>query len=76
MTGGNVQYTSKLRRTAFEAGSSEHLYRIITDRYALPEGADLTACDPAKQAFCGGTWNTIKNNLDYIQDAGFTASTS
>ncbi|OJT14173.1 Alpha-amylase 1 [Trametes pubescens] len=49
------------------------IYQIITDRYALPDGADLTACDPAKQAFCGGTWNTIKNNLDYIQDAGFTA---
>jgi alpha-amylase len=47
--------------------------RLITDRYALPEGADLTKCDPGKQSFCGGTWNTIRDNLDYIEQAGFTA---
>ena len=52
----------------------KHAYRIITDRFALPKGADLTACDPGKQTFCGGTWNTIRDNLDYIQNAGFTAS--
>ena len=23
---------------------------------------------------CGGTWNTVRENLDYIQNAGFTAS--
>lgn len=28
------------------------------------------------QTWCGGTWNTIRSNLDYIQDAGFTASVS
>jgi len=22
---------------------------------------------------CGGTWNSIRENLDYIQNAGFTA---
>lgn len=22
---------------------------------------------------CGGSWNTIRENLDYIQNAGFTA---
>ena len=22
---------------------------------------------------CGGTWNTVRENLDYIQNAGFTA---
>lgn len=50
------------------------LYRIITDRYALPQGADPTKCDPADQTWCGGTWNTIRENLDYVQEAGFTAS--
>ena len=49
-------------------------YRIIVDRYALPAGADLKACDPGMQSFCGGTWNTIRQNLDYVQNAGFTAS--
>lgn len=52
----------------------EHCSRIITDRYALPAGADLNACDPKDQTWCGGTWNTIRENLDYTQNAGFTAS--
>lgn len=79
-------------------------YRILTDRFALPAGADPTTCDTGAQTWCGGTWNTyvtsyfrllcsepgymrvlrsnlliicirIRENLDYIQDAGFTAST-
>jgi hypothetical protein len=48
--------------------------RVITDRYALPEGANTTACNVTAQTWCGGTWRTIQDNLDYIQDAGFTAS--
>ncbi|OBZ75401.1 Alpha-amylase 1 [Grifola frondosa] len=66
-----------LLRSAFAATADQwrgrSIYQIITDRYALPAGADLTACDPGQQTFCGGTWNTIKDNLDYIQNAGFTA---
>ena len=46
---------------------------MIIDRYALPDGADPNACDPGDQTWCGGTWNTLRANLDYIQDAGFTA---
>jgi alpha-amylase len=49
------------------------IYQIITDRFALPAGSDLNACDPGKQTWCGGTWNTIRENLDYVQNAGFTA---
>ncbi|RDB21011.1 Alpha-amylase 1 [Hypsizygus marmoreus] len=49
------------------------IYQLITDRFALPSGADLNACDPGKQTWCGGTWNSILENLDYIQNAGFTA---
>ncbi|TFY50619.1 hypothetical protein EVJ58_g10968, partial [Rhodofomes roseus] len=49
------------------------IYQIITDRYALPDGADLNACNPKDQTWCGGTWTTIRENLDYIQGAGFTA---
>lgn len=43
------------------------------DRFALPQGSDTTKCNPGDQAFCGGTWNTIRENLDYIQNMGFTA---
>ncbi|KAN0075281.1 glycoside hydrolase family 13 protein [Tylopilus felleus] len=49
------------------------IYQVIVDRYALPGGADPTRCDPGKRTWCGGTWNTLRQNLDYIQDAGFTA---
>jgi hypothetical protein len=48
--------------------------RIITDRYALPHGADANACNVSARTWCGGTWRTIQDNLDYIQGAGFTAS--
>lgn len=48
--------------------------RIITDRYALPQGADVNTCNVTEQTWCGGTWRTIMDNLDYIQNAGFTAS--
>jgi len=49
------------------------IYQLIVDRYALPEGAATNACNPGAQTWCGGTWNTITANLDYIQNAGFTA---
>ncbi|TFY81305.1 hypothetical protein EWM64_g2707 [Hericium alpestre] len=49
------------------------IYQIITDRYALPAGANPNTCDTSKRTWCGGTWNTIRENLDYIQNAGFTA---
>ncbi|KAK0448344.1 glycoside hydrolase family 13 protein [Desarmillaria tabescens] len=49
------------------------IYQLITDRFALEDGANLDACNPADQDYCGGTWNTIRNKLDYIQNAGFTA---
>jgi alpha-amylase len=49
-------------------------HRIITDRYALPNGANVNACNVTEQTWCGGTWRTIMDNLDYIQHAGFTAS--
>ncbi|ETW85651.1 glycoside hydrolase family 13 protein, partial [Heterobasidion irregulare TC 32-1] len=63
---------SALAATAAE-WRGRSIYQIITDRYALPSGANTNACDPGQQTWCGGTWNTIRENLDYIQDAGFTA---
>ncbi|KAF9653890.1 alpha-amylase [Thelephora ganbajun] len=52
---------------------SRSIYQVLTDRYALPAGADPSACKPEALTWCGGTWNTIRENLDYIQNAGFTA---
>lgn len=51
------------------------IYQVITDRFALPEGSsiDPKACNPAQQKICGGTWQSIIQNLDYIQGMGFSA---
>ncbi|KAJ3737415.1 glycoside hydrolase family 13 protein [Lentinula guzmanii] len=49
------------------------IYQVIIDRYALSNGSDPTLCNPSAQTWCGGTWNTLRDNLNYIQDAGFTA---
>ncbi|KAI0928231.1 hypothetical protein AcW1_005538 [Taiwanofungus camphoratus] len=66
-----------LFRLAFAATAEQwrgrSIYQIITDRYALPAGANTNLCDPGQQTWCGGTWNTTRENLDYIQNAGFTA---
>ncbi|KAF4614639.1 hypothetical protein D9613_002835 [Agrocybe pediades] len=54
-------------------GAARFTSTVIVDRYALPTGADPNACDLGKQTWCGGTWKTLQDNLDYIQNAGFTA---
>lgn len=73
----NLLFSLALCRFAFAATAddwrSRSIYQVIIDRYALPAGADTTACDPADQTWCGGTWNTLRENLDYIQNMGFTA---
>ncbi|CAG8631524.1 5780_t:CDS:2, partial [Acaulospora colombiana] len=52
----------------------QSLLRIITDRFALHSSLpQSTPCNVADQAFCGGTWNAITENLDYIQSMGFSA---
>lgn len=64
---------------AFAATSEQwrgrSIYQIITDRFALPAGSTTpsNACDTMKQRYCGGTWLSIKDNLDYVQHMGFTA---
>ncbi|KAG8983820.1 hypothetical protein FRB90_005717 [Tulasnella sp. 427] len=58
-----------------EEWRSRSIYQVITDRFALPSGAgiDPGACNPAQAKFCGGNWQSIIQNLDYIQGMGFTA---
>lgn len=44
----------------------------MTDRYALGNG-DKPPCDVAKSNYCGGNFQGIINNLDYIKNMGFDA---
>ncbi|KAL8919066.1 MAG: hypothetical protein Q9172_005150 [Xanthocarpia lactea] len=47
------------------------IYQIMTDRFSPSNST--TPCDVAKRQYCGGTWQGIINQLDYIQNMGFTA---
>ena len=51
--------------------ASRSIYQVVTDRYALPNGSTTAPCN--LNNYCGGTWNAIIDNLDYIQNMGFTA---
>ncbi|KAJ7286003.1 alpha-amylase [Mycena rebaudengoi] len=56
-----------------EQWRTRSIYQVITDRFALTPGAVVNECREGDQTWCGGTWNSIRRNLDYIQNAGFTA---
>ncbi|KAL4953703.1 glycoside hydrolase superfamily [Aspergillus filifer] len=47
------------------------IYQVMTDRFARPAGSADGSCDLYK--YCGGSWSEIIDELDYIQDLGFTA---
>jgi alpha-amylase len=46
------------------------IYQVVTDRYARSKDFDAP-CTITN--YCGGTWAGIAENLDYIQNMGFTA---
>ncbi|KAL4816036.1 glycoside hydrolase superfamily [Aspergillus spinulosporus] len=52
---------------------SQSIYFLLTDRFARTDGSTTAACDLAQRRYCGGSWQGIINQLDYIQDMGFTA---
>ncbi|KAL3459520.1 glycoside hydrolase superfamily [Aspergillus heterothallicus] len=51
----------------------QSIYFMLTDRFARTDGSTTAACDLGARAYCGGTWQGIIDQLDYIQDMGFTA---
>ncbi|KAK6064102.1 glycoside hydrolase family 13 protein (alpha amylase) [Seiridium cupressi] len=50
---------------------SQSIYQIITDRFSRTDGSTTASCNLSQ--YCGGTWQGIINQLDYIQGMGFTA---
>ena len=50
---------------------SRSIYQLLTDRFAKTEGTKEDCSDYTK--YCGGTFNGIKNHLDYIKGMGFDA---
>lgn len=53
-------------------GSSYPFFEVVTDRFALGNGSS-PSCDTSQKTYCGGNWQGIINNLDYIQGMGFDA---
>lgn len=49
------------------------IYQVLTDRFAQSNGDTDVDCDASVGKYCGGTWNGIRNKLDYIQNMGFDA---
>lgn len=52
---------------------SRSIYQLITDRFARTDLSTDYPCNTTEQLYCGGTFQGIINNLDYIQGMGFTA---
>ncbi|KAH9837566.1 glycoside hydrolase superfamily [Rhodofomes roseus] len=48
------------------------IYQLVTDRFATSDGSS-PSCDTEDRVYCGGTWQGIINELDYIQYMGFDA---
>ncbi|KAB8076233.1 glycoside hydrolase superfamily [Aspergillus leporis] len=52
---------------------SQSIYFLMTDRFARTDGSTSAPCDLSQRAYCGGSWQGIIEQLDYIQNMGFTA---
>ncbi|KAJ5901399.1 hypothetical protein N7504_007393 [Penicillium tannophilum] len=52
---------------------TQSIYFLLTDRFGRTDSSTTAACDVADRIYCGGSWQGIINQLDYIQGMGFTA---
>ncbi|KAJ5243613.1 hypothetical protein N7489_003709 [Penicillium chrysogenum] len=52
---------------------SQSIYFLLTDRFGRTDNSVTANCNVDDRAYCGGTWQGIINQLDYIQGMGFTA---
>nr|POE74640.1 acid alpha-amylase [Quercus suber] len=64
---------------AFSFGASlkewqgRSVYQVVTDRFAVTDVESDSTCAVVEGLYCGGSWQGIKQKLDYIQ--GMTAVT-
>ena len=50
------------------------IYQVLTDRFAYGNGSEpAPPCEVELGLYCGGTWQGIQANLDYIQGMNFDA---
>jgi alpha-amylase len=65
--------TNTARAATAAEWRSRSIYQVVTDRYSLMNNSITAPCDPSLSVYCGGSWQGIINNLDYIQNMGFDA---
>lgn len=46
--------------------------QLVTDRFAVPDNSN-PPCNASARQYCGGSWQGVINQLDYIQGMGFDA---
>ncbi|TKA60936.1 Alpha-amylase A type-3 [Cryomyces minteri] len=49
------------------------IYQVLTDRFARADGSTTATCNTGDRVYCGGTYQGIIKQLDYIQGMGFSA---
>ncbi|KAI0721448.1 glycoside hydrolase superfamily [Fomitopsis betulina] len=73
---GSLIAASALAASALAATTAEwqqrSIYQLVTDRFATSDGSS-PACDTGDRVYCGGSWQGVINQLDYIQYMGFDA---
>lgn len=52
---------------------SQSIYQLLTDRFARTDNSTTAPCNATARVYCGGSYQGIVNQLDYIQGMGFTA---
>ncbi|QQK46373.1 Rutin-alpha-L-rhamnosidase [Penicillium digitatum] len=52
---------------------SQSIYFLLTDRFGRSDNSLTASCNVYDRIYCGGSWQGIINQLDYIQGMGFTA---
>jgi alpha-amylase len=50
---------------------SQSIYQVLTDRFARTDGSTTATCDTGDQIYCGGSWQGIINQLDYVSTLMF-----
>ncbi|KAJ5419918.1 uncharacterized protein N7487_003468 [Penicillium crustosum] len=52
---------------------SQSIYFLLTDRFGRSDNSVTATCNVNDRIYCGGSWQGIINQLDYIQGMGFSA---
>ena len=55
------------------AWKGRRIYQVMTDRFSTTDNQNAPTCNPPDNIYCGGTYNGLTQQLDYIAGMGFDA---